>query len=78
LASQKVVKTTGLPRGFGASFDALAAFIKTHSGILIVVNKSRETVGLISLSDIVNKLFGRSIDNVFDSYGSARDVAAQK
>jgi CBS domain containing-hemolysin-like protein len=58
--------------------DALAAFIKTHSGILIVVNKSRETVGLISLSDIVNKLFGRSIDNVFDSYGSARDVAAQK
>lgn len=40
---------------------ALATFVKTHHHLLIVINDARETVGLITLHDVISALLGRRI-----------------
>lgn len=57
---------------------ALEAFLKTRHNLLIVVNKSRETVGLLTLSDVIEALFGRKFDSEFDNYDNFRSVASSK
>lgn len=54
---------------------ALAAFIKTHRQLFIVVNGYRETVGLLTLEDCVEALVGRKIVDQFDVYDDLRVVA---
>lgn len=54
---------------------ALAAFLRTRHLLFIVVNKSRETVGLITLDDVVEELIGRKIVDEFDAYDNLRAVA---
>ena len=46
---------------------ALAAFLKTQHHLFIVINELRETVGLLSLGDVMEELLGRKIDSEFDS-----------
>lgn len=58
--------------------QALEAFLKTRHNLLIVINKSRETVGLITLSDVIEALFGRKFDSEFDNYDNPRSVASSK
>lgn len=41
--------------------QALAAFMKTHYPLLIVVNDACETVGLVSLEDVVESLVGKRL-----------------
>ena len=48
--------------------NALAAFLQTHSSIFIVVNKDRETVGVLSLSDIIEFLVGRKLVDKFEDH----------
>lgn len=54
---------------------ALAAFLRTHHHLFIVVNEFRETVGLITLEDVIEALLGRKIIDEFDSHEDLRTVA---
>lgn len=56
---------------------ALAAFLRTHHHLLIVVNAYRETVGLLSLEDVLEALIGRKIIDEFDKHEDLRAVAAR-
>ena len=54
---------------------ALAAFIRTRHHLFIVVNQFRETVGLLSLEDVIEALIGRKIVDEFDKHDDLRAVA---
>lgn len=54
---------------------ALAAFIRTHHHLFVVVNEFRETVGLLSLEDVIEALLGRKIVDEFDAHDDLRVVA---
>lgn len=54
---------------------ALAAFLRTHHHLFIVVNQYRETVGLLTLEDVVEALIGRKIIDEFDAHDDLRSVA---
>ncbi|HEX6462177.1 MAG TPA: CBS domain-containing protein [Candidatus Saccharimonadales bacterium] len=55
---------------------ALAAFIRTHHHLFVVVNEYRETVGLLALEDVLESLLGRKIIDEFDKHDDLRAVAA--
>lgn len=54
---------------------ALAAFLRTHHLLFIVVNEYRETVGLLSLEDTIEALIGHRINDEFDAHDDLRQVA---
>ncbi len=54
---------------------ALAAFLKTHHHLFVVINEYRETVGLLALEDVVEALLGRKIIDEFDAHDDLRAVA---
>lgn len=56
---------------------ALSAFIRTHHHLFIVVNEYRETVGVLSLEDVIEALLGRKIIDEFDAHDDLRAVAAR-
>jgi CBS domain containing-hemolysin-like protein len=56
--------------------SALAAFLRTHHHLFVVVNEFRETVGLLSLEDVIEALLGRRIIDEFDAHDDLRAVAA--
>jgi CBS domain containing-hemolysin-like protein len=58
--------------------SALSAFLKTHRHLFIVVNKDRQTVGLISMDDVIKALLGRDVVSDFDDYDNLRAVSSQK
>jgi CBS domain containing-hemolysin-like protein len=57
---------------------ALAAFLKTHHHLFIVINDERETVGLLTLEDVMEALLGRKILDEDDNHEDARAIAAHK
>lgn len=56
---------------------ALAAFIKARSHLFVVVNEYRETVGLLSLEDVIEQLIGREIMDEYDLHDDLRAVASR-
>ncbi|HVS79085.1 MAG TPA: CBS domain-containing protein [Candidatus Saccharimonadales bacterium] len=58
--------------------QALAAFLKTHHHLLIVVNSFEEVVGVLSIENVMQQIFGQPVGDKFDSYDNLRAVAAQK
>jgi CBS domain containing-hemolysin-like protein len=54
---------------------ALAAFLRTRHHLFVVVNEFRETVGLLSLEDVIEALLGRRIMDEFDMHEDLRAVA---
>jgi putative hemolysin len=56
---------------------ALAAFIKTRHHLFVVINESRETVGLLSLEDVLECLIGQKIIDEDDVHSDLRAVAAR-
>lgn len=54
---------------------ALAAFLRTHHHLFIVVNEYRETVGILTLEDTIEALLGRKIVDEFDAHEDLRVVA---
>lgn len=56
---------------------ALAAFLRTHHHLFVVVNEFRETVGLLSLEDVIEAMLGRRIVDEFDTHEDLRAVAAR-
>lgn len=57
---------------------ALAAFIRTRHHLFIVINKNRETVGLITLEDVMEAMIGRQIIDEDDIHADLQAVAAQE
>lgn len=55
---------------------ALSAFLRTHHHLFVVVNEFRETVGLLSLEDVLEALIGHKIVDEFDAHEDLRAVAA--
>lgn len=56
---------------------ALAAFLRTRHHLFVVVNEFRETVGLVSLEDVLEALLGRKIVDEFDTHEDLRAVASR-
>lgn len=78
--AKKTVKDAMDPKVFYVHQDqdlehALHAFLRTHHHLFIVVNEYRETVGLLSLEDVVEVLIGKKIVDEFDRFDDLRAVA---
>lgn len=56
---------------------ALAAFLRTHHHLFVVINEFRETVGVVSLEDVLEALLGRKIIDEFDAHDDLRIVASR-
>ena len=54
---------------------ALHGFLKTHRHLFVVVNDYRETVGVLTLEDVLETLLGKKIVDEFDRYDDLRAVA---
>lgn len=54
---------------------ALAAFLRTRHHLFVVVNEFRETVGIVTLEDVLEALLGRKITDEFDAHEDLRAVA---
>ena len=57
---------------------ALSAFIRTRHHLFIVINKNRETVGLLTLEDVTEALIGRKIVDEDDIHADLRAVAERE
>jgi len=57
---------------------ALSAFIRTRHHLFIVINKNRETVGLLTLEDVMETLIGRPIVDEDDIHADLRAVAERE
>lgn len=55
--------------------EALAAILRTHHHLLIVINDSRQTVGLVTIDDVLEALIGRRLVDDFDDHENIRAVA---
>jgi CBS domain containing-hemolysin-like protein len=56
---------------------ALAAFLRTHHHLFIVVDQQRKTVGLLTLQDVIEALLGRKIVDEFDDHDDLKTVAVR-
>lgn len=57
---------------------ALAAFLETRHHLFVVINEHRETVGILTLEDVMEALLGRRIVDEDDNHEDLRSIAAQK
>ena len=57
---------------------ALAAFLKTQHHLFIVINAQRETVGIVTIEDVLEALIGRKILDEDDNHESAHEIAGRK
>ena len=57
---------------------ALAAFLRTRHHLFIVINDERETVGLLTLEDVIETLIGRKIVDEDDVHDDLRAVAKRQ
>jgi metal transporter CNNM len=53
----------------------LNAFLRTKHHLFIVVNEFKETVGVVSMEDVIEHILGREIIDEFDQYHDLRAVA---
>jgi CBS domain containing-hemolysin-like protein len=58
--------------------QALNAFLKANHHLAIVINSFEETVGVLSLEDVLEQIIGKQIVDEFDEYENLRAVAAMK
>jgi len=57
---------------------ALSAFLRTRHHLFIVINDQRETVGLLTLEDVIETLIGRKIVDEDDIHEDLRAVAKRE
>lgn len=70
------------PRVYYIKYDqtlehALAAFLKTRHHLFVVINEFRETVGIVTLEDVIEAILGRPIVDEFDTHSDLRAVAGR-
>lgn len=58
--------------------SCLAAFLKTHHHLLVVVNNFEEVVGVLTLEDVLEQIIGHKIVDEFDQYEDMRAVAGRQ
>lgn len=56
---------------------ALAAFIESHHHLFIVINDQRETVGIVTLEDVIGELIGHKIVDEDDNHEDLRLIATK-
>lgn len=56
---------------------ALAAFIESRHHLFIVINELRETVGIVTLEDVIETLIGRKIVDEDDNHEDLRSIATK-
>ncbi|MBX4188796.1 CBS domain-containing protein, partial [Candidatus Saccharibacteria bacterium] len=54
--------------------QALAAFLKTHHHLLIVINSFEEMVGVLTLEDVLEQILGKQIIDEFENYENLRPL----
>jgi CBS domain containing-hemolysin-like protein len=54
---------------------ALSAFARTKQNLFVVINKERETMGILTLRDLMESLLGRDLRDDFDADDDAKAVA---
>jgi CBS domain containing-hemolysin-like protein len=54
---------------------ALHGFLRTHHHLFVVVNDYRETVGVLTLEDVLERSLGKKIVDEFDTFEDLRAVA---
>lgn len=57
---------------------ALGAFLRVRHHLFIVINENRETVGLLTLEDVIEALLGRQIVDEDDIHANLRAVAKSR
>lgn len=57
---------------------ALVALLHTHHHLLVVVDESKETVGILTLEDIIEALIGRQVVDCFNDHSDLHAVASRK
>lgn len=55
--------------------QALQAFLKTKHHLFVVVNGFEESVGIITIEDVLEQIIGKQIVDEFDAYDDIRAVA---
>jgi CBS domain containing-hemolysin-like protein len=58
--------------------QALDGFLKSGQHLLIVVNNFEETVGVLTLEDVLSQILGEKISDEFDNYQDKRSVAGHQ
>lgn len=56
--------------------EAIDGFLTSGQFLLIVVNNFEEIVGVLTIEDVLKKMYGGEISTEFDSYHDARSVAS--
>lgn len=83
LVAEKGIKTVGTlmkSEVYYVNMDekldhALNAFLRTKHHLFIVVNEFSETVGVITIEDVIEQIMGRKIVDEFDRFEDIRAVA---
>ena len=57
---------------------ALAAILKTHQHLFVVVNSFEEYTGILTIEDVLEQVLGQNIIDEFDQYDDMRAVAAMQ
>lgn len=62
---------------FSSLDNVLNAFLRTQHHLFIAVNEFAETVGIVTIEDVIEQIIGREIVDEFDKYDDLRAVAKQ-
>lgn len=56
----------------------LNAFIKTGQHLMVVINENQNTVGIVTIRDILEQIVGKKLVDVFDKFDNPKAVAELK